>query len=69
MGQNQNAEEFEESLKAEVLLKFEWCRTTDSNHRPTDYKSAALPTELVRHRSQQATRISEQSPDFLRRFQ
>ena len=25
-----------------------WCRVEDSNHRPTDYKSAALPTELTR---------------------
>ena len=25
-----------------------WCRMRDSNPRPTDYKSAALPTELIR---------------------
>src|SRR5699024_5369560 len=25
-----------------------WCRLRDSNSRPTDYKSAALPTELSR---------------------
>src|SRR2546422_663986 len=27
-----------------------WCRVEESNPRPTDYKSAALPTELTRHR-------------------
>ena len=26
-----------------------WCRLGDSNSRPTDYKSVALPTELNRH--------------------
>ena len=26
-----------------------WSRQTDSNRRPADYKSAALPTELCRH--------------------
>ncbi len=28
--------------------KFHWCRLRESNPRPTDYKSAALPTELSR---------------------
>ena len=28
---------------------FYWCRQRDSNSRPTDYKSVALPTELCRH--------------------
>ena len=28
----------------------DWCRKVDSNHRPTDYESVALPTELLRHR-------------------
>ena len=27
---------------------FKWCRHTDSNCGPTDYKSVALPTELCR---------------------
>ena len=31
-------------------LIFWWSRWTDSNPRPADYKSAALPTELHRHR-------------------
>ena len=26
-----------------------WCRNTDSNRGPDDYKSTALPTELLRH--------------------
>ena len=29
-----------------------WSRRTDSNPRPADYKSAALPTELHRHKQQ-----------------
>ena len=29
--------------------KIHWCRLGDSNSRPTDYKSVALPTELNRH--------------------
>ena len=27
-----------------------WCRKEESNLRPTDYESVALPTELFRHR-------------------
>ncbi len=34
------------SLKSEAKI---WCRHTDSNCGPTDYKSVALPTELCRH--------------------
>jgi hypothetical protein len=26
-----------------------WCRNQDSNPGPDDYKSTALPTELLRH--------------------
>ena len=29
-----------------------WCRKVDSNHRPTDYESVALPTELFRRGAQ-----------------
>ncbi len=29
-----------------------WCRLPESNWRPTDYKSVALPTELSRHQVQ-----------------
>ena len=28
---------------------FKWCRLSDSNQPPADYKSAALPDELKRH--------------------
>ena len=31
-----------------VVIVILWCRRRDSNSRPTDYKSAALPTELRR---------------------
>ena len=31
------------------VIAFNWSRQTDSNRRPADYKSAALPTELCRH--------------------
>ncbi len=31
-----------------VLYQLEWCRLPESNWRPTDYKSVALPTELSR---------------------
>ncbi len=32
-----------------ILIENEWCRLPESNWRPTDYKSVALPTELSRH--------------------
>ncbi len=31
-----------------VCIGKEWSRLTDSNRRPTDYKSVALPAELSR---------------------
>ena len=31
------------------LYTAKWSRMTDLNPRPTDYKSVALPTELIRH--------------------
>ena len=31
-----------------VTLYFIWCRNQESNSGPTDYKSVALPTELLR---------------------
>ena len=36
------------SLKS-FIHKFLWCRHQESNSGPSDYKSAALPTELCRH--------------------
>ena len=32
----------------QLLNSLRWCRHTDSNCGPTDYKSVALPTELCR---------------------
>ena len=34
-------------------------RDSDSNRRPTDYKSVALPTELYRHNSPSRTRTND----------
>ena len=40
-----------------------WCRWADSNRRPTDYESVALPTELHRHaRGRRVYRISRRRP-------
>ena len=36
-----------------------WCRLEDSNPRPDDYKSTALPTELSRHMSAQGAPLAE----------
>ena len=30
------------------IYEGKWCRNTDSNRGPDDYKSTALPTELLR---------------------
>ena len=32
----------------EFILLIKWCRKEESNLRPTDYESVALPTELLR---------------------
>src|SRR5690349_11334101 len=38
-----------DSIKAaEAALRNSWCRMQDSNPRPSVYKTAALPTELIR---------------------
>ncbi len=39
-----------------------WCRHTDSNRGPTDYKSVALPTELCRQRLNALTYIITKPP-------
>ena len=31
------------------IFDFQWCRLSESNQSPTDYKSVALPDELKRH--------------------
>ena len=41
--------------KLNVLAGFAWSWWTDSNPRPADYKSAALPAELHQHMLQVAT--------------
>ena len=38
-----------EIVQASVTSHKKWCRLRDSNSRPDDYKSTALPTELSRH--------------------
>jgi hypothetical protein len=45
---------FWESAKSLILIK-KWCRRKDSNPRPDDYKSTALPTELLRHNAKHHT--------------
>ncbi len=42
-----------------------WCPRTDSNRRPADYKSAALPAELQGHERRDNC-IASRSPDFRR---
>ena len=37
-----------ESISWEQAVN-KWCRKEESNLRPTDYESVALPTELFRH--------------------
>ena len=39
------------SLQSVVLIIAIWCRNQESNSGPTDYKSVALPTELLRLRA------------------
>ena len=40
------------------ISKTEWCWRQESNPRPTDYKSAALPTELRQHQARILGRLS-----------
>src|SRR5215813_2236250 len=42
-------------------MDYNWSRQTDSNRRPADYKSAALPTELCRHLLWKTPQISVES--------
>src|SRR3546814_8846221 len=37
-------------INARIVAVMKWCRLSDSNGRPTDYKSVALPAELKRQR-------------------
>ena len=43
-----------------VSLASEWCRREDSNLRPTDYESVALPPEL--HRQQYISLLTSTEP-------
>ena len=38
------------SNRLKKTIRFRWCRHTDSNRGPDDYKSTALPAELCRHK-------------------
>src|SRR2546426_5877168 len=44
-------------LGAGLFVALEWCWRVDSNHRPTDYESVALPAEL-RQPAPRARRVS-----------
>ena len=52
----------EQDCYKEKALEFQglgnWCRQRDSNSRPTDYKSVALPTELCRHKKTKIFQIN-----------
>src|SRR4051794_22520852 len=43
-----------DAITSSVFI-FDWSRQTDSNRRPADYKSAALPAELCRPKVSKAT--------------
>ena len=42
-----------EKIGARKLVPESWCRKEESNLRPTDYESVALPTELFRREGAQ----------------
>jgi hypothetical protein len=43
-------------LNDALKYRTKWCRRTGSNRRPPDYKSGALPTELLRRRARAGAR-------------
>ncbi len=47
------------------LLTKNWCRECDSNTRPTDYESVALPPELSRQQGYYAINMGKNQADFL----
>ena len=50
-----------ESISWEQTVN-KWCRKEESNLRPTDYESVALPTELFRQKRNAGLRL-----DYMRR--
>ncbi len=44
---------------------FLWCRLSESNQSPTDYKSVALPDELKRHTTQLVYRNLQTMSNFI----
>src|SRR5881409_638496 len=48
-------------IGAGLFVALGWCWRVDSNHRPTDYESVALPAEL----RQPASRARRVSPDYI----
>src|SRR5256885_2801313 len=48
-------------IVAGLFAALGWCWRVDSNHRPTDYESVALPAEL----RQPATRARRVSPHYI----
>src|SRR5216117_657894 len=48
-------------IVAGLLVALGWCWRVDSNHRPTDYESVALPAEL----RQPASRARRVSPHYI----
>src|SRR5207247_9403890 len=49
-------------IVAGLFVALGWCWRVDSNHRPTDYGSVALPAEL----RQPASRARRVSPHYIR---
>src|SRR5437879_2017649 len=48
-------------IGAGLFVALRWCWRVDSNHRPTDYESVALPAEL----RQPASRARRVSPHYI----
>src|SRR5439155_19225407 len=48
-------------IVAGLFVALGWCWRVDSNHRPTDYESVALPAEL----RQPASRARRASPHYI----
>ena len=51
-----------------ALLFLFWCRHQESNSGPSDYKSAALPTELYRQRGRIMRNLAQFDKDIMGLF-